>query len=73
MASNFAGKVSLVLRSVEGDHGEVFTTERIGGAVMGRCIPLADDPSDQVVVLDRTACPLGDSAGQAWALAAARA
>ena len=72
LASDFAGEVSAVLRSVESDNGEVFTTERIGGAAMGECIPLADDRSDQVVVLDGTARPLGDPAGQAWALAPAR-
>jgi hypothetical protein len=66
LASDFAGEVSAVLRSVEGDNGEVFTTERIGGAVTGKCIPLADDYSDHVIVLDRTVCQVGDPNGQAW-------
>jgi hypothetical protein len=68
MASDFAGEVSAVLRSVEGDNGEVFTTERIGGAVTGKCIPLADDYSDQVIVLDGTVCQVGDPDGQAWVI-----
>jgi hypothetical protein len=68
VASDFAGEVSAALRSVEGDNGEVFTTERIGGAVMGKCIPLADDYSDRVVILDGTASPLGDPSGQAWVI-----
>jgi len=68
-ASDFAGEVRTILRHLDGandDGGEVFTTERIGGAVTGKCIPLTGDCSDQVIVLDRAACMVDDPNGQAW-------
>jgi hypothetical protein len=68
MVSHFAGEVSAVLRSVEGDNGEVFTTERLGGAVTGKCIPLADDYSNQVIILDGTVCQADDPNEQAWVI-----
>jgi hypothetical protein len=57
MSSDFAVEIGAVLCSMEGDNDEVFTTERIGGAAMGKCIPQADDRSDQVVDLDGDSLP----------------
>jgi hypothetical protein len=46
----------------------VFTTERLGGAVTGKCIPLADDYSNQVIILDGTVCQADNPNGQAWVI-----
>jgi hypothetical protein len=69
VASDFADEVHAILRRLDGangDGGEVFTTERTGGAVTGKCIPLTDDYSDQVIVLDGAPCTVDDPNGQAW-------
>jgi hypothetical protein len=68
VAGDFASEVGAILRQKVGD-STAFTTERIGGVVVGKCIALNDDFSKQMVVLDGTGWIYSDPAAQAQFLA----
>jgi hypothetical protein len=64
VTGDFASEVGAILRQQDGGNTE-FTTERIGGVVVGKCIALNDDFSKQMVVLDCAGWIDADPAAQA--------
>jgi hypothetical protein len=69
VAGDFASEVGTILRQ-QGDGSDAqFSTERIGGVVVGKCIALNDDFSKQVVVIDGMGWINPDPAAQAQSIA----